>query len=111
MLAFSYSKLLIGIWALVLLWMSIQQRGYLQCAVTAMMVFDVYSTKDGDAIMLLPLLLLSERCMLSTVSLKHNAMPYVTTALFAHCIKNARSGSWWSFAFFAQGQVLRFPTH
>ena len=109
MLSFSYGKLLVGIWGLVLVWISIQQRGYLQCAVTAMMMFDVFSSAHGDAIILLPLLLLSERCVLSSVSLKHSAMPFVTSALFAHCIKNARSGSWWSFAFFAQGAGLAIP--
>ena len=81
---YSYAKALVFAWAVVLVALCVKQLFFVLAVVAAGLTYALLTTADGDAKMLFPLFVLSERLLVETTSLRHSPVMLFGCVLFAY---------------------------
>eukprot|EP00758_Cryptobia_borreli_P004179 Tbor_TRINITY_DN4229_c0_g1::TRINITY_DN4229_c0_g1_i1::g.24026::m.24026/K00902/E2.7.1.108; dolichol kinase len=84
-----YSKLLVCLWGLILIVVSAKQGYLVQSAVGAIILVSIYPTQDCEVKLLIPYLMLAERCMITHTSIYHSPVPFYASALAVYCINTS----------------------
>lgn len=91
----SYEKLALSLVGLMLVWHNMR-AGYTVQALSLVLTMRAVLKESAaeSALMLVPFVLLGERCLSTTLSLGHSPLPFYAAALFSYIASFPSSGSW-----------------